>query len=369
VLQGSADLETIRLALTAPMGGLGLAFGTSVAGVATSAMLGLMSTLSRRDRMLCARDLDQQIAASLRPFSLTHQRQETLKALQLQSQGLPEIAARLQALTAQMERMTLGLGEALTASQDRFQSSLQGLFGGLVAAVDQSLRDTIGRTDAALSESGRQVGAAIQPLLQEAMTSIGESIARGVQDSHQQLSRTVQDQLQALSGGFAHTAGEVAQAWQQGLRAHAQANGALLQGMQDSLGDFRREFGSTAGEVVAAMQQTSAEWSARQEAEEQARLARWSEALDQTRRRQTEALEQTGAAIIGELRGLAVTQQASLQSLTQDAAGRYAELTEQLRQAGEQAMTRQQEAMVALEEPMTRLLQLATETPDRKSVV
>jgi len=42
-LEGTADLSTMRAALTAPVKGLGLAFGTSVAGVATSAMLGLVS--------------------------------------------------------------------------------------------------------------------------------------------------------------------------------------------------------------------------------------------------------------------------------------------------------------------------------------
>ena len=39
-LEGTADLQAIRSALAAPIKGLGLAFGTSVVGVATSAMLG-----------------------------------------------------------------------------------------------------------------------------------------------------------------------------------------------------------------------------------------------------------------------------------------------------------------------------------------
>ena len=49
-LENTTDLQTIRSALAAPVKGLGVAFGTSVAGVATSAMLGLMSALCRRDR-------------------------------------------------------------------------------------------------------------------------------------------------------------------------------------------------------------------------------------------------------------------------------------------------------------------------------
>ena len=43
-LESTTDQHTIRSALAAPVQGLGVAFGTSVAGVATSAMLGLIST-------------------------------------------------------------------------------------------------------------------------------------------------------------------------------------------------------------------------------------------------------------------------------------------------------------------------------------
>lgn len=57
-LEGSADLNAIRAALAAPIKGLGLSFGTSVAGVATSAMLGLMATLARRERSQALRTLD-----------------------------------------------------------------------------------------------------------------------------------------------------------------------------------------------------------------------------------------------------------------------------------------------------------------------
>ena len=45
-LESTTDLLAIRSALAAPVRGLGVAFGTSVAGVATSAMLGLLSTLA-----------------------------------------------------------------------------------------------------------------------------------------------------------------------------------------------------------------------------------------------------------------------------------------------------------------------------------
>ncbi|RYY91631.1 MAG: hypothetical protein EOO24_30910, partial [Comamonadaceae bacterium] len=103
-LEGSADLQAIRSALAGPIKGLALAFGSSVAGVAASAMLGLMSAISRRERIDVARRLDARIAGVLQPFSLVHQRQETFRSLQLQAKALPEVAAQLSALMEHIDQ-------------------------------------------------------------------------------------------------------------------------------------------------------------------------------------------------------------------------------------------------------------------------
>src|SRR4051812_12331281 len=102
-LQGSTDLQAIRGALAEPIRGLGLSFGTSVAGVAASAMLGLMSALCRRDRAEVVRLLDARIAGVLAPFSLVHQRQEGFRAQQLQARAMPEIVDALQGLMQRIE--------------------------------------------------------------------------------------------------------------------------------------------------------------------------------------------------------------------------------------------------------------------------
>src|SRR3546814_10593039 len=77
-LQSATDLQAIRASLAAPVTGLGFAFGTSVAGVATSAMLGLLSALCRRDRVRAARRLDAQASTTLRVYSQVHQREEKI---------------------------------------------------------------------------------------------------------------------------------------------------------------------------------------------------------------------------------------------------------------------------------------------------
>jgi len=358
-LEGSSELEAIRQALTAPMGGLGLAFGTSVAGVAASAMLGLMSTLSRRERILSTRQLDSKVATVLRRFSVTHQRQETFKALQVQSRSLPEIAGKLHALAAHMERMTDNLGEQLVENQQQFHESVKTTYGELAASVDHSLRDSVANSDRILSENSRLVGEGIQPIVREAMAEISAELGRSVQSTHRQLSRTVQDQLQTLSGRFTQTSEDVAQAWKEGLAAHERSNDALIEGMRESFGAFSDEFGRGSSQVLDSINQTTADWSERQEAGEKTRLDRWTDALRQTQQQAADQLENRSTAIIGELRGFAGTQQASIESLTDDVTTLSSELTTQLRQSAEQAVARQQEVTAALDETARSVVETA----------
>ena len=196
-LESTSDLAAIRAALTAPVKGLGLAFGTSVAGVAASAMLGLLSALCRRERLQTAQQLDTAIATGLRAFSLAHQREETLKALQLQARAMPEVAASLQSMMAQMARHGEALNERLITGQDGFHRQAQTVYAELAASVDQSLKHS-------LTESARIAGSTIQPVVEAAMTGI----AREATALHERMAGTAERHSAALllTVGQAHTA-------------------------------------------------------------------------------------------------------------------------------------------------------------------
>lgn len=349
-LEGSTELEAIRKGLTAPMAGLGLAFGTSVAGVAASAMLGLMSALSRRDRILATRQLDGKIVTVLRRFSMTHSRQETFKALQVQSQNLPEIAEKLHLLADRMEHVSNDLGEQLVANQDRFHASVETMYKDLAASVDKSLRDSIAENGRVLAESARLVGEGVRPVVQEAMANISSEISQSVQSTHLQLDRTVQAQLQTVSGQFAQTSEEVARAWQDGLAAHERSNDALIHGMSGSFGAFSDQFGRASADVLDSINKTTITWSEHQEASEKSRLDLWTDALQETQRQAASQSEKASASIIGELRTVAETQQASLKSLTLDMGTLSSELTTQLQQSAEEAISRQQQVTAAIDE-------------------
>jgi hypothetical protein len=230
-LEASTDLQAIRSVLAEPIKGLALAFGTSVAGVATSAMLGLMSAISRRERIGVARQLDAQIAAVFRPFSFVHQRQETFKALQVQAHALPDVAHQLQALMEQMERRDQQLNEQLLNRQEQFHREVTVAYTGLARSVEQSLNDS-------LSASARVAGESLKPVVESAMTAIAHESRR----THERVSEAVQMQLDGLSQRFSATAGTVADTWTAALQHQARSSEQLVNGLERSLEAFTSSF-------------------------------------------------------------------------------------------------------------------------------
>jgi len=187
-LQGSTELEAIRAGLTAPIEGLGLAFGTSVAGVAASAMLGLLSTLSRRERLRASHRLDTSIGSQLRQFSRSHQQQQAYQAIQHQAESLPAVAAQLSSLANHLETMGERIGEQLLANQNSFQGTVTDLYRELSESVDASLKQS-------LAESGKLASASIAPMVEQTMAQID---ARALSSQAQQQA-TSEQQLAQVS--------------------------------------------------------------------------------------------------------------------------------------------------------------------------
>ncbi|TXH46708.1 MAG: DUF802 domain-containing protein [Burkholderiaceae bacterium] len=246
-LESTTDLHTVRSALAAPVKGLGVAFGTSVAGVATSAMLGLISALCRRDRVHVGQLLDSKIAGVLRDFSLSYQRQETFKALQVQAQALPELVGKLDAMMTRMAEQNRQLGDQLLAGQQRFHDEAKGLYAGLAQSVDQSLK-------ASLKDSATVAAETIQPVVTATMAGIaGET--RGL---HDKLFGTVETQLAGIAGQFAQTVGTVSETWMQALSRHEQATDRQHQHLQSTLAAYAETFEQGSAALLASVGDTQA---------------------------------------------------------------------------------------------------------------
>ena len=244
-LESTTDLQTIRASLAAPVKGLGVAFGTSVAGVAASAMLGLVSALGRRERRLTAQILDVRIATVLRGFSLAHQRQETFKALQLQARILPDVVDKLQAMMVQMDRQSQQLSDRLLANQESHYREAKGIYEALASSVDQSLKHS-------LTESARMAGATIQPVVEATMSGI----ARETTSLHARMADTVKAQLDGVSERFGATVTTVSDTWTAALARHERTGDALHTKLQDVLQTYADTFEQRSAALLATVDRT-----------------------------------------------------------------------------------------------------------------
>ncbi|MBB3015816.1 DUF802 domain-containing protein [Cupriavidus alkaliphilus] len=230
-LEGATDLQAIRASLAAPVKGLGFAFGTSVAGVATSAMLGLLSALCRRERIQAAQALDARIATTLRSYSRGHQRDEALRLLQRQADVMPALAEQMQAMMQAMAQQNDSLAERLAASQAALHANTETVYARLASSVEQSLKDSI-------ADSARAAGAAIQPAVDATMAGL----ARETTALRDTVTQAVQQHLDGVSSRFEHATAGVADTWQQALAGHQRTSEALAADLRTSLDGFSQTF-------------------------------------------------------------------------------------------------------------------------------
>lgn len=296
-LEGSSDLQAIRAALAAPIKGLGLSFGTSVAGVAASAMLGLISAISRRERLEVVRLLDARIATVFRPLSLVYQRQETFKALQAQSQALPEVVTKLQAMMEGLERRNEQLNQQLLGQQQQFHRDVAVAYTDLSQSVGQSLKDS-------LTASAKVAGDTIKPVVESAMAEIAQESQR----THLRLIDTTQTQLTGLSTQFEATARTVSETWTQALQTHTQTSGQLVEGVDRALKSFTDVFEQRSSALLTTISQTTQQTQANQAAGDAQRLDAWKQSLQDMAQTLTNEWQRVGAQTMAQ-------QQATCQAL------------------------------------------------------
>jgi hypothetical protein len=282
-------------------------------------MLGLMSAVSRRERMVAAQLLDTKIATSLRRFSLTHQRQATFKALQLQSQTLPAVVDQLQALMTQMERMSQQLNARLVSNQESFHSHIKGVYTDLAASVDRSMRDS-------LLQSAQAAGDSIIPVVEAAM----QGIADEANLAHQRMAATTQSQLDALTSRLGATASTAVQTVMDTLVTTAQTITDQTQtSARNTLGELSRAMASN-DELMRTRGDSEANWT----------------------RQHSERMDQVAKLLRAELGALRDAETLRGKAAVERLGELQAALTSHLTTLG-----------TALEDPITRLIQTAAEAP------
>ncbi|MDH4392650.1 MAG: DUF802 domain-containing protein [Aquabacterium sp.] len=355
-LQTSTDLPTIRAALTAPVQGLGLAFGTSVAGVAASAMLGLVAALCRRVRLQAAQQLDGHIATTLRCFSRaaqqadrqTQQHGQLLQALQAlhdqQAQAAAALLAPLHAAAARLGQDGQALGAQLQAGQQHFHQqalAAQTAQTTLVASVAQSLQRS-------LEDGARLAAATLAPAVQATLDGIGREA--GLLQA--QVADTVQQQLDGLAQRFDTAMGQVAGTWQ----------AALADQQRSSLG------------LADTLHRRQAAWAQAVDAQSAALLAgidtRQQLLLDGVHTRQQQLLDGLAArdadrlaTLAQPLHSMAASLRSAFAQAGADAAAQQAQICRTLEATAERLHTRAAQQAQQTVAEVAQLLQAAGEAP------
>jgi len=305
-LEGTTELQAVRAGLAAPIKGLGLAFGTSVAGVAASAMLGLLSTLSRRDRMMATRVLDSKISTVLRAFSLSFNRQETYRALQNQAQAFPEVVDKLELLTAKIEKMSSDLGAQLVSDQETFHDSARQNYTDLAASVGDSLRES-------LSESGRITSEAILPIFKDAILDISSHITLSVHETHENLTETTKAQLDAITKQVLQASNESNASWAAGFLEHERANQGLMNEMNSVFNSFNDSFQLKSTSLIESFNDTSQSLLSGQAEDNDKRLAVWRESFESSHHQINKQLEVTTSLFTEEIKQVNELQQINIE--------------------------------------------------------
>jgi hypothetical protein len=283
-LESASDLAAIRGSLAAPVKGLGFAFGTSIAGVATSAMLGLLAALCRRERLHAVQQLDTRIATSLRVHSQAHQREESFKLLQQQSALMPALVDRLQAMMIALEQHGTAAGERQLASQETFHARTEAAYTHLAASVQQSLKESVAESARAAHAMLQQTVAVNEQQLasrdafhertERAYTQLAASVEQSLQNSLAESARASTAMLQQTlaaseqqlashdafharaEAAYTQLAASVEQSLKESVAEGARASGALLQPVVEAtMAGLARETAALHGAMTQAVQQ------------------------------------------------------------------------------------------------------------------
>ncbi len=282
-LEGSADLAGIRAALAAPVQGLGLAFGTSVAGVAASAILGLLTALARHERLSAGRLLDAAAAGPLRGFSRARQAEAMLAALQAQAMQLPNLENQMQVWMVQMGDRAEQLDTRLADGQRHFHAQAHDRFDRLASSVAESLRE-------AVQSSAQSVSAAIEPLVAQSLAGLATE-SRGFQTS---LSQAVEQQALMLTARFDVAGSEMARRWDVALERQQQQASALQQAMAEAQRQAQAHVATQAHQLLSGWTQAMALHQTSTLRQDEQRLTAWNEQLKGIAQDLQQAWKQSG---------------------------------------------------------------------------
>lgn len=343
-LQGSTELEAVRDGLAAPIQGLGMAFATSVAGVTASAMLGLISTLSRKQRLQASRQLDSEMAGAFKQHSLSYQRRQTYEVLQAQSAALPAVAEQLGLFAKQLDERMHALADQLSSSQQGLHETLSGQYRQLSQSVEAALSE-------GFRDSGRLAAESAQPILR----TFTETLASESKQTQQHMSTAIEQQLAGINEQLGRNSDTLQRSWQTAQQTQEQAAEHLLIKIGDQVNAAQLKLSQASADLAERNREAAA--ATHRDIET---LVSRSEALLEAQQQREQSWQTEATGRLQELIAAASTQ---LQALRSDEQARGEAAIQRLAELQETSSRQLAALGDALEQPMSRLIETASEAP------
>jgi hypothetical protein len=226
-LTSSADVDTLRRSLSAPIAGLTRSFGCSAAGISASAMLGLAIALVRRREGRTLRAIHAYAAGPMRALSPSARQARAFEQLASQGGALPGAATAIEGVGTQLS----ALSTQLVALQQSALEAQQRAFTELLASVHGELAK-------AAVETGKALHSRVSPLLEQLVARSGEALV-AQSSTLAEVARNVTHELERDAALRREDAAQAMEAMRSRLdeaeRARAVAHAKELEGLSAQL--------------------------------------------------------------------------------------------------------------------------------------
>ncbi|BFM06376.1 hypothetical protein [Halioxenophilus aromaticivorans] len=259
-LESNTELEAIRSGLAAPMKGLGMAFGTSVAGVSASAALGLISTLSRRDRLHAWRKLEAVIPSTFAAVSINSERQRTYAALQQQADHWPNLVEQLSQLANNIETLGKNVCDTLTQQQKEALADTASSVTDMTSKLQTTLQHELETTT-------QQMSALVEPVVERVLSQGQNQIAA----AHEQWQQTNREHLATQMAALRDNSADLQNQWRSGIEEQHVLQRALIEAQKSWAERIQQDIGNGVEQSQRAIGEHLQQWLQQQQDDEQQR--------------------------------------------------------------------------------------------------
>lgn len=239
-LTTSADVDALRAGLAGPMRGLMRSFGTSAAGVAASAMLGLGVVFQRRNGARLSVAIQRITATKLRHLSASRRQLDALQALAEQGEAIPGAAA--------------ALGQAAGALRD-----LETSFAGQIRALRDEVSTSIAQATLAQGEALDRVLREASAEQVKALAGVAQEQASAFTVASERAEERSREQLAALAKMAAEQSAAFVDATENARAAFAEASDSQARALIGAGARYSEALEETSGNLATSLEATAAE--------------------------------------------------------------------------------------------------------------